>query len=48
VPSAVRDRARATLKHFPNDYEIDCLADSAPTILDKQLLRVFTNNTMAK
>jgi hypothetical protein len=48
VPSAVRDRARATLKHFPNDYEIDCLADSAPTILDKQLLRVFTNNTIAK
>jgi hypothetical protein len=48
VPSMVRDRARAALKHFPNDFDIDCLADSAPTILDKQLFKVYTNNSIAK
>lgn len=36
VPSIVRDRARAALRHFPLDYEIDKLADSCPDVLDKE------------
>jgi len=35
VPSLIRDRARAALRHYPNDYELDRIADSCPEILDK-------------
>lgn len=35
VPSIVRDRARGALRHYPNDYELDRIADSCPEILDK-------------
>ena len=35
VPSIVRDRARAALRHFPLDYEIDSLAEKCPDVLDK-------------
>jgi len=31
----VRDRARAALRHFPQDYEIDNLADKCPEMFDK-------------
>ena len=34
VPSIVRDRARGALRHYPNDYELDRIADSCPDILD--------------
>ena len=36
VPSIVRDRARAALRHYPQDYEIDNMAESCPDLLDKQ------------
>lgn len=36
VPSAVRERARSAIKHFPNDLDIEDLANSCPEILDKQ------------
>ena len=35
VPSLVRDRARAALKHYPSDYDIERMADSCPELLDK-------------
>lgn len=35
VPSIVRNKARAVLKHFPTDYDIEKIADSNPEILDK-------------
>lgn len=35
VPSLVRDKARTALRHFPNDWEIDSLAEKCPEIIDK-------------
>ena len=35
VPSIVRDRARGALRHFPNDYELDKMAQDCPELLDK-------------
>lgn len=37
VPSIIRDRARGILKHYPNDYELEQLANSCPDLLDKNL-----------
>jgi len=36
VPSIVRDKARAALRHYPHDYEIDSIAEKCPDLLDKQ------------
>ena len=35
VPSIVRERARGVLRHFPNDYELERIADQCPDYLDK-------------
>jgi hypothetical protein len=35
VPSLVRDRARGVLRHFPNDYELERIAETCPEFLDK-------------
>lgn len=35
VPSAVRDKARHALRHFPQDYEIDQMTQQCPELLDK-------------
>ena len=35
VPSMVRDRARTALRHYPNDFELDRIADNCPDMLDK-------------
>ncbi len=35
VPSIVRERARGVLRHYPNDYELERIADSCPEMLDK-------------
>lgn len=37
VPSIIRDRARGILRHYPNDYELEQLANSCPDLLDKNL-----------
>lgn len=37
VPSIVRDRARGILKHYPNDQELEQIANSCPDLLDKNL-----------
>jgi hypothetical protein len=36
VPSIVRDRARGALRHFPQDYEIEQMAQKCPELLDKE------------
>jgi hypothetical protein len=36
VPSIVRDRARSILRHFPNDYDLDSLAENNPDLLEKK------------
>jgi hypothetical protein len=45
VPSIVRDRARAALRHFPQDWDIDQLAEKCPNLLDKQPFSVYNNIT---
>ena len=35
VPSLIRDRARAALRHFPADYDFDDMAEACPEILQK-------------
>ena len=35
VPSIVRERARGALRHFPNDFELERIADTCPEYLDK-------------
>ena len=35
VPSLIRDRARAALRHFPLDWELERIADTCPDYLDK-------------
>lgn len=35
VPSLIRDKARAALRHYPNDYDLDRIADGCPELLDK-------------
>lgn len=35
VPSIVRERARGALRHYPNDFELERIADTCPEYLDK-------------
>ena len=44
VPSIVRDRARGALRHYPNDWELDVMADTCPDMLDKKLFSVYSIN----
>ena len=43
VPSIVRDRARAALRHYPLDWEIDNIAEKCPDIIEKQPGSAYTN-----
>ena len=47
VPSLIRDRARAALRHYPQDWEIDSMAEKCPDILDKVSFsdRLYLNGT---
>lgn len=44
VPGMVRDRARTALRHFPNDWDIDVIADKCPEIIDKKINNVYRTN----
>lgn len=44
VPSVVRDKARAALRHYPQDWEIDSMAEKCPELLDKQSIGVYATN----
>ena len=43
VPSLIRDKARTALRHFPNDNELERIADNCPEYLDKQPISAYTN-----
>ena len=37
VPKAVRDEARALLRHYPNQYDMDRAAHAAPEVFQEQM-----------
>ena len=43
VPSLIIDKARTALRHYPNEYELERIADNCPEYLDKQPLSAYTN-----
>ena len=43
VPSIIRDKARTALRHYPNEYDLERIADKCPDMLDKQTFSVYTN-----
>jgi hypothetical protein len=48
VPSLIRDRARAALRHYPQDWEIDSIAEKCPDLLDKVSFsdRIYLSGTI--
>lgn len=40
IPSVIRDRARAVLRHYPSNWEFDKLAEGSPNLLDKHPFNV--------
>ena len=48
VPSIIRDRARGALRHYPNDWELESIAEKCPDMLDKQTINMYTNGVHAK
>ena len=43
VPSLIRDKARTALRHYPNEYELERIADNCPEYLDKEPFSLYTN-----
>ena len=41
VPKAVREEARALLRHYPTDWDMDRAAAQAPDIFQKQMEAVY-------
>ncbi len=37
VPKIIRKQAHALLRHYPSDYDLDCLCRAAPEILAHRL-----------
>lgn len=48
VPSLIRDRARTALRHYPNDWELESIAEKCPDILDKQTLNMYNMHVQGK
>ena len=48
VPSLIRDRARTALRHYPNDWELESIAEKCPDMLDKQTFSVYSTNVHGK
>ena len=46
VPAIVRERARGALKHFPNELDIERLADSCPEVLDKDNVNPYNRKVV--
>lgn len=36
VPGIIRERARAALKHFPTDWDLEKIADKVPDLMDSK------------
>ena len=47
VPSIVRQRARSVLKHYPNDYEFEKMAESTPELLDNESYQLYNGRQVA-
>ena len=37
VPKAVREEARALLRHYPTDWNMQCAAEGAPDVFQQQM-----------
>jgi hypothetical protein len=37
VPKAVKDEARACLRHYPSEYDMNCAAEDAPDVFAKRM-----------
>ena len=48
VPSITRDTARGALRHYPNDWELESIAEKCPDILDKQTINVYSTHVHVK
>lgn len=48
VPGIVRDRARAALRHYPSEYELDRMAISCPELLDSQEFSMYNKQLINK
>lgn len=47
VPSIVRQRARGVLRHYPNDYEFEKLANDCPDLLNTEPYSVYNARQVA-
>jgi hypothetical protein len=47
VPSIVRQRARGVLRHYPNDWEFEKLAEGSPELLNTEPFSVYTDRQVA-
>jgi hypothetical protein len=43
VPGIVRQRARGVLRHYPNDWEFEKMAEQCPELLNTQPFNVYYN-----
>lgn len=41
VPGIVRQRARGVLRHYPNDYELEKMAEQCPDLLNVEAWSVY-------
>jgi len=46
VPSIVRQRARGVLRHYPNDYEFEKMAEQCPELLDIESYSPYNNKVI--
>ena len=37
VAAGIRDRARGALRHYPNDWDMKCAAEAAPTVFQERM-----------
>lgn len=44
VPGIVRERARGILRHYPNDYDLERMANSCPELLDTESFPAYTSS----
>jgi hypothetical protein len=37
IPKAIKDQARACLRHYPSDYDMNCAAEGSPDVFQKRM-----------
>jgi hypothetical protein len=45
VPGVVRGRARSALRHYPNSYELEKIAEGCPELLDTESFIGYNTKT---